>query len=149
MLVANYSGNALDYLNAHLNVESSWPPCDHWDGPEAHYGAPLVWTGHLISIQDVRVRGARPGVPGDGIVLTWHEEEPALGRWDINYTFAASPPTGVGSGTQDTRSENTGVDATTALDAGASAAAPNGLPARIQAEGTCVNWSGGARAGRR
>jgi len=32
LVVANYSGRVLDYLSAHRNVESSWPPCDDWDG---------------------------------------------------------------------------------------------------------------------
>lgn len=89
LVVANYSGRALDYLNAHLNVTSDWPPCDHWDGPEAHYGVPVVWTGPLMSIQDVGTVEPGEEVRETAFVLAWHEEEPALGRWDINYDFAA------------------------------------------------------------
>ena len=51
LVVANYSGKVLDYLGAHLHVESSWPPCD-WDGL-GNYGKQVVWTGPLMSIQDV------------------------------------------------------------------------------------------------
>ena len=61
LVVANYSGKALDYLSAHLNVESSWPPCDNWDGPESHYGKSIVWTGPLMSISGRRERAAGRG----------------------------------------------------------------------------------------
>ena len=89
LVVANYSGKTLDYLSAHVNVESSWPPCDNWDGPEAHYGAPVVWTGPLMSIQEVGAVEPGEEVHETAFVLAWHEEEPVLGRWDINYDFAA------------------------------------------------------------
>ena len=96
--VANYTGKALDYLNAHLNVGSDWPPCDHWDGPEGSYGKPIVWTGPLMSIQDVGTVEPGEEVRETAFVLAWHEEEPALGRWDIDYDFAAAPPVnGAGS----------------------------------------------------
>ena len=90
LVVANYSGKALDYLSAHLNVESSWPPCDNWDGPESHYGKSIVWTGPLMSIQDVG--SVQPGEERREIefVLAWHEDDPVLGRWDIDYDFAAA-----------------------------------------------------------
>ena len=106
MLVANYSGKTLDYLSAHVNVESEWPPCDHWDGPEASYGEPVVWTGPLMSIQ--RVAGVEPGeeVRQTAFVLAYHEEEPAFGRWDIDYDFAAgvSAATAAAGTEQPTRS---------------------------------------------
>ena len=89
LVVANYSGKALDYLSAHLNVESAWPPCDHWDGPDRGYGKPVVWTGPLMTIQDVG--SVEPGEERREIefVLAWHEADPALGRWDIDYDFEA------------------------------------------------------------
>ncbi len=90
LVVANYSGKVLDYLNAHLNVASDWPPCDHWDGPERGYGKPVVWTGPLMSIQEVG--SVQPGeeVRAIEFVLAWHEDDPGLGRWDIDYNFAAA-----------------------------------------------------------
>ncbi len=101
LVAANYSGKALDYLSAHLQVDSAWPPCDNWDGL-GNYGKPVVWTGPLMTISDVG--SIQPGDERREVefVLVWHEEEPALGRWDINYDFAAggvaaradgSPPT--------------------------------------------------------
>ena len=89
LVIANYSGRTLDYLSAHLNVESDWPPCDHWDGPEGSYGELVVWTGPLMSIQDVG--SVQPGEERREIefVLAYHEEEPALGRWYIDYDFEA------------------------------------------------------------
>ena len=93
LVVANYSGKVLDYLSAHLKVESDWLPCDNWDGLGS-YGKPVVWTGPLMSIQDVGSLG--PGEERREIefVLAFHDEEPELGRWDIDYDFATSPPAG-------------------------------------------------------
>ena len=73
LVVANYSGKVLDYLNAHLNVASDWPPCDHWDGPHRGYGKPVVWTGPLMSIQEVG--SVQPGeeVRAIEFLLVWHE----------------------------------------------------------------------------
>ena len=92
VVVANYSGKVLDRLSAHLNVESSWPPCDHWDGPESHYGKSVVWTGPLMTISDVG--SVQPGEERREVefVLAWHEDDPVLGRWDIDYDFAAASP---------------------------------------------------------
>ena len=92
IVVANYSGKVLDRLSAHLNVESSWPPCDHWDGPESHYGKSVVWTGPLMTISDVG--SVQPGEERREVefVLAWHEDDPVLGRWDIDYDFAAASP---------------------------------------------------------
>lgn len=93
--VANYSGRLLEHLVVHLNVESEWPPCDHWDGPETHYGKVVVWTGPLMLLQRT---GELTGLPPGGVaretefVLVWHHEQPTLGRWDIDYDFAPGEP---------------------------------------------------------
>ena len=86
--MANYSGKVLDHLSAHLNVESAWPPCDNWDGL-GNYGKQVVWTGPLMTIQDVG--SVEPGEERREIefVLVFHDQEPALGRWDIDYDFEA------------------------------------------------------------
>lgn len=86
LIVANYSGKTLDYLNAHLNVRSEWPPCDHWDGL-GNYGKPVVWTGPLMTIQDVG--SVQPAEERREVefVLTF-EDKPVLGKWDINYDLA-------------------------------------------------------------
>ncbi len=92
LVVANYSGRVLDYVSAHLNVESSWPPCDHWDGPESRYGKAVVWTGPLMTISDVG--SVLPGEERREVefVLAWHEDDPVLGRWDIDYDFGEAAP---------------------------------------------------------
>ena len=131
LVLANYSGKVLDYVSAHLNVESAWPPCDHWDGPERNYGKPIVWTGPLMSIHDVG--SVQPGEERREVefVLAFHDEEPALGRWDIDYDFeagAASEPAG---------SNTPGGQATDAPSAG-SRSLPNG----IRAAQTCSSREG-------
>ncbi len=149
LVVANYSGKALDYLNAHLNVESDWPPCDHWHGPEGRYGAPVVWTGPLMSIQDVGIVEPGEEVRETAFLLAWHEEEPALGRWDIDYDFAASPP--AGGAAAETRPESTDMGRATAAaerEAAGPAEAPlagrNGRPAGIPLEDTCAGKAVGS-----
>ena len=49
--VANYSGRLLDHLIVLLQVESEWPPCDNWDGPEGTYGKPYRFTGPAMQLQ--------------------------------------------------------------------------------------------------
>ena len=131
LVVGNYSGKVLDYLSAHLNVESDWPPCDNWDGL-GNYGKPVVWTGPLMSIQDVG--SVQPGEERREIefVLVFHDAEPVLGRWDIDYDFAASASAnGAGGG------------AAAAMERGADTGR-NGLPIGIRAEEMCTAKSEGA-----
>ena len=145
LVVANYSGKVLDYLSAHLNVESDWPPCDHWDGPERSYGAPVVWTGPLMSIQDVG--SVEPGEERREIefVLVFHEDEPALGRWDIDYDFAAATASAPGGGAPP--AEPLAVPAADQAPGERTAEAPgagrSGLPASIRADQTCFRKSVG------
>ena len=70
-------------------MASDWPPCDNWDGL-GNYGKPVVWTGPLMSIQDVG--SVQPGEEQREIefVLVFHDDERVLGRWDIDYDFVAS-----------------------------------------------------------
>ena len=147
--VANYSGKALDYLNVHLNVESDWPPCDHWDGPEGSYGEPVVWTGPLMSIQDVGTVEPGEEVRETAFVLAWHEKEPALGRWDINYDFAAAAPAAGAAAEAKSDSAGTGGAAAAperevAGTAEAPASGARGLPAGIRPNDTCVDNAIGA-----
>ncbi|MDE2851124.1 MAG: hypothetical protein OXP74_10985 [Acidobacteriota bacterium] len=141
LVVANYSGETLDYLNAHINVESAWPPCDNWDGL-GNYGKPVVWTGPLMTIHDVG--SVEPGEERREIefVLAWHEDDPVLGRWDINYNFEAAPP--AGGGAAETRSGNTGSRTAAApeREAAGTAEAPlagrSGPPTGTRPEDTCA-----------
>ncbi len=149
LVVANYSGKVLDYLSAHLNVEAAWPPCDNWDGL-GNYGKPVVWTGPLMSIQDVG--SVEPGEERREIefVLVFHDQEPALGRWDINYDFAAARSAGGGTA-KETRSAIAGTGRTTAAperEAAGTAEAPSAggssLPAGIRPEHTCAGKAVGS-----
>lgn len=116
LVVANYSGKVLDYLTAHMNVESAWPPCDNWDGL-GNYGKQVVWTGPLMSIQDVGSVAQGEERREIEFVLVFHDQEPALGRWDIDYDFAAATPAGTASSTarSGTESVRTGADQPSAL----------------------------------
>lgn len=142
--LANYSARALDCLNAHLNVERSGRPCDHWDGPEGSYGAPVVWTGPLMSIQDAGIVEPGQEVRETAFVLAWHEEEQALGRWDINYDSAASPP--AGDRAAEIRSESATTRRVTAapehgLTGGCRSRSGRRTPARVRRSSRPAGWS--------
>ncbi len=138
LVVANYSGKVLDYLSAHLNVESAWPPCDNWDGL-GNYGKQVVWTGPLMTIHVVS--SVEPGEERREIafVLAWHEDDPVLGRWNIDYDFAAASPAGTAGGAAPGRPESAPeVPAATATGAEAPVTEGSGLPAGIRLEDTCA-----------
>lgn len=126
--VANYSGRLMDHLIVHAQIESEWPPCDHWDGPEINYGKIVGWTGPLMLLQRTgELTGLQPGEVAreTEFLLVWHHEEPTMGRWDINYTFAAlRPPAGDPQATPppDRAAANGERDAATRLPGGIRAA---------------------------
>ena len=137
LVLANYSGKVLDYLSAHLNVESAWPPCDNWDGL-GNYGKPVVWTGPLMTIHDVG--SVAPGEERREIefVLAWHEDDPALGRWDIDYDFEA----GGGSRAGRRRRRAAGIRAPVTLRASGlpAARARRSRPAPARRSGPSAGW---------
>ena len=143
LVVANYSGKVLDYLSAHLNVESSWPPCDNWDGL-GNYGKQVIWTGPLMSIQDVG--SVAPGEERREIefVLVFHDREPAFGRWDIDYDFTAAPPDGTGGSPAASPSESAPAEPVTATNAERPAADGGDQTDGLRQEDTCTGKAVGA-----
>ena len=92
----NGSGRSLAYLTAHLKIDSEWPPCTTWTGPEGRYPTPPQWAGSFETLQ--RPSGVAPGEQvGDTVyVLAFHSHEPRFENWQLDYRFgearAASPP---------------------------------------------------------
>ena len=38
------SGRPLEQLTAHFRIDSEWPPCTNWTGPEGRYAKPVQWA---------------------------------------------------------------------------------------------------------
>ncbi len=90
---ANYSGKTIEYVRASVDVKSEWPPCTNWDWNTSQlYPGGVIWSGGLLSFQDV---GEVP--PGEEVdetmfLLVFHDEEPGFGRWSIDYDFGEAAP---------------------------------------------------------
>ena len=85
----NGSGRRLAYLTAHLKIESEWPPCTNWTGPEGRYAKKPQWAGSFETLQ--RVSGMEPGeqVSDTVYVLAFHSQAPKFERGHVDYRFAA------------------------------------------------------------
>ena len=102
----NGSGRRLEYLTAHLKIESEWPPCTNWTGPEGRYAKTPQWGGSFETLQ--RPSGMEAGGQvGDTVyVLAFHSHEPRYENWQLDYRFASgsvadpgeSVPSGAASG---------------------------------------------------
>ena len=121
----NGSGRRLAYLTAHLKIESEWPPCTNWTGPEGRYAKTPQWAGSFETLQ--RVSGMEPGeqVSDTVYVLAFHSHEPRFENWQLDYRFAAGSVADPGEAVRG------GV--TSGRESGRAAAAA-GLPPEIQVD---------------
>ena len=94
----NGSGRRLEQLTANFKIDSEWPPCTNWTGPEGRYAKPVQWAGSFEVLQ--RPSGMQPGeeVADTVFVLAFHDREPRFENWQVDYRFAggaesvADPP---------------------------------------------------------
>ena len=101
--VYNSTPKGLDYLRAFVAIESNWPPCHSWTAnPDLRILEPIEWAGLWGLIQ--MPNGMRPlqAVQEEKYLLVFHNEQPRIDRWDINYTFDDDPTPG---GSRQTRWE--------------------------------------------
>ncbi len=85
--VYNGSGRELSDLTAHVRIESEWPPCSSWEGPEGRFGGPLEWAGSYKVLQ----RTGGLAVAGEAretvYVLAFHERQPRFANWQLDFAF--------------------------------------------------------------
>ena len=95
----NGSGKPLAFLRAHFRVESQWPPCTSWSGPEGSYSKPVQWTGSFQVLKKPYGMGPGEEVSDTIFVLAFHEHRPRFESWDVNYRFGKpmAVPAGGGS----------------------------------------------------
>ena len=85
--VYNGSGKPLSSLSSHFQIESEWPPCTNWSGPEGSYSKPVQWTGSFQVLQKPYGMGPGEEVSDTVFVLAFHEHRPRFESWDVNYRF--------------------------------------------------------------
>ena len=98
--VRNGSGRWLDHLIARYRIESAWPECTNWDGPDAA-GQPIEWAGSASHIQR---SGRHVVAPGQALTETKYfivlrgDPDPRFANWSMDFDFAAAPPPGGAAG---------------------------------------------------
>ena len=100
--VLNGSGRWLDHLIARYQIESEWPECTNWDGPEAGaFPRNIEWAASAGHIQQ---SGRNVVAPGQTLTETRFfivlrgDPEPHFANWSLDFDFAAAPPSaGFGS----------------------------------------------------
>ena len=99
--VHNGSGRWLDHLIARYGIESEWPECTNWDGPDAGaFSQNVEWSNSAGHIQESGRNVVAPGrtLTATHIFIVLHgDSEPRFSNWSMNFDFAAAPPPGFGS----------------------------------------------------
>ena len=95
--VRNGSGRWLDHLVARFHIDSEWPDCTNWDGPDATEFAEFIeWADSIGVIQE---SGRNVVAPGQTLTDTTFfivlrgDPEPRFANWSMDFDFAAAPPT--------------------------------------------------------
>lgn len=92
--VYNGSGRDLSNVTAHVRIESEWPPCSSWDGPEARFPGPLEWAGSYKVLQRSGGLPAAGEARETAYVLAFHDRQPRFANWQLDFGFgepSASP----------------------------------------------------------
>ena len=107
--VRNGSGRWLDHLIARYEIESEWPECTNWDGPDTGASPQIVeWANSNGHIQE---SGRNVVAPGRTLTATHvfivlrGDPQPRFSNWSMDFDFAAAPPPpgfGPASATQQT-----------------------------------------------
>ncbi len=100
--VRNGSGRWLDHLIARFQIDSAWPDCTNWDGPDAgRFAQPIEWANSIGHIQE---SGRNVVAPGQTLTRTklfivlGGDPQPRFTNWSMDFDFAAAPPSpGFGS----------------------------------------------------
>ena len=95
--VRNGSGRWLDHLIARFQIESEWPDCTNWDGPDAgSFPQNIEWADSIGTIQE---SGRNVVAPDQALTETRYfivlrgDPEPRFSNWSMDFDFAAAPPT--------------------------------------------------------
>ena len=130
--VRNGSGRWLDHLIARFQIESEWPDCTNWDGPEAgEFPQNIEWADSIGHIQE---SGRNMVAPDQTLtetrllIVLRGDPEPRFANWSLDFDFAAAQPPA------DSQSGASGSPAATPAVQQATASASGQLPPDIQAD---------------
>ena len=94
--VHNGSGRWLDHVIARYGIESEWPECTNWDGPETGaFPQSVEWANSNGHIQE---SGRNVVAPGRTLTATHlfivlrGDPQPQFSNWSMDFDFAAAPP---------------------------------------------------------
>ena len=95
-MVRNGSGRWLDHLIARFQIESEWPECTNWDGPDAgSFPQNIEWADSIGNIQE---SGRNVVAPDQTLTETRYfivlrdDPEPRFSNWSMDFDYAAAPP---------------------------------------------------------
>ena len=95
--VRNGSGRWLDHLIARYQIESEWPECTNWDGPEAGaFAQNIEWADSAGHIQESGRNVVGPGrtlTETKFFIVLRGDPEPQFANWSLDFDFAVAPPT--------------------------------------------------------
>ena len=103
--VRNGSGRWLDHLIARFQIDSEWPDCTNWDGPDAagfaqrYPFASIEWAGSIGLIQESGRNVVAPGqilTDTKLFIVLRGDPQPRFANWSMDFDFAAAPPTAAG-----------------------------------------------------
>ena len=94
--VRNGSGRWLDHLIALFQIESEWPDCTNWDGPEAgEFPQNIEWADSIGHIQESGRNVVSPGqtlTETRFLIVLRGDPEPRFSNWSLDFDFAAAQP---------------------------------------------------------
>ena len=94
--VRNGSGRWLDHLIARFQIESEWPDCTNWDGPEAgEFPQNIEWADSIGHIQESGRNVVSPGqtlTETRFLIVLRGDPEPRFSNWSLDFDFAAAQP---------------------------------------------------------
>ena len=111
--VRNGSGRWLDHLIARFQIESAWPECTNWDGPDATARSRknIEWADSIGNIQESGRNVVSPGqtlTETRFFIVLRGDPDPRFSNWSMDFNFAAAPPAaGAGSPAAATAAQQT------------------------------------------
>ena len=95
--VHNGSGRWLDHLIARYGIESEWPECTNWDGPDAGvFSQNIEWADSAGHIQESGRNVVAPGRTLNAthlFIVLRGDPQPRFENWSVDFDFAVAPPT--------------------------------------------------------
>ena len=93
--VRNGSGRWLDHLIARFQIESAWPECTNWDGPDAGtFEQPIEWADSIGHIQESGRNVVAPGrtlTETRCLIVLRGDPEPRFSNWSMDFDFHRYP----------------------------------------------------------